>query len=121
MGQRCFGIMYGVQYDSTDDEDEFLLDRASDAAWNFDRGDCEWDGDHVGLWVAVGGSGKADAGDLDSVNGLELTPEGVRQAFPEDVAACEAAWPAFVAHMKEQGGIELTGEPKLFLVATETA
>ncbi len=112
--------MYGVQYDPTDDEED-SLDRPSEASWKFDRGDCEWDGGHVGLWVAVGGSGKADAGDLESVNGFELTPEGVRQAFPEDVAACEEAWPAFVAHMKAQGGIELTGEPKLFLVATETA
>lgn len=113
--------MYGVRYVPTDDDDEFLLDRASDASWDFDRGGCEWEGDFVGLWVVVGGSGKRGVKTINSMAGLEMTPEGVRGEFPEDVAACEAAWPAFVAHMKEHGGIELTGEPKLFLVATETA
>lgn len=124
MGQMTFGIMYRVAAEYPDDGAGDVDDvggRINEAAWQFERGDVEWDGGHIGLWVAVGGSGKPDAGDLWTLNGCETTPEGVRRAFPEDVAACEAAWPAFVEHMKAAGGIELAGEPKLWLVQTETA
>ena len=113
--------MYGVQVQDLPNDD-VARDSISDAVrFGFEGGAFEYGGGFIGLWVAVGGGGNEHAARLQGSIGFKLTPEGVRHAFPEDVAACEAAWPAFVAHMKEHGGIELIGEPKLFLVATETA
>ncbi len=111
--------MYGCKMPENDRED----DSDSEGAWSFKArpADIEWDSDLIGLWVAVGASGKQGAADLEDASGVEITPQAVREAFPDDVAACEAAWPAFVAHMKAEVGLELTEAPKFWLAGTEVS
>lgn len=118
MGCRTFGIMYGCELPNGEHDD----DGESEAAWSFKArsADIEWDSDLIGLWVAVGGSGKSGVADLYDMVSVKFTPEAVRSAFPGAVAACEAAWPDFVSHMKS-AGLTLTDAPEFWLVSTETA
>lgn len=120
MGQQTFGIMFGVK--ARMPRSDIKRDRVYDAA-NHEFNSGERGGvsdDHVGLWVAVGGSGHTGAGWLEGAV-FEVTQDGVRAAFRKDTHAVEKLWPAFVQHMKDRAGLEIIGEPSFWLLPTETA
>lgn len=129
MGQECFGIMYGCEYDfrvaqGDSPENDAAFEAIYDAANYYDgpvpaatehRGGTEL----IGLWVAVGGSGVKGAAPFHTA-AIPFTERQVEAEFPEQVKAAKKAWPAFAAHVEVKTGLKL-GEPRLWLTTTETA
>ena len=54
---------------------------------------------------------------------IRFTEEAVasHEDYGPYLAAAVAAWPAFVAHVKERSGVDITGGPQMWLTNTETA
>ena len=122
MGQECFGIMYGCEYEYPED------DEASEAIYNaanYYQGPVPAAPEHrggvelLGLWVAVGGSGVKGAAPFHNA-AIPLAKGQAAAEFPDHVKAAKNAWPAFAAHIEAKTGLKL-GRPRLWLTTTETA
>lgn len=127
MGQTNYGIMYGCSY--TPPEDEYDQDTLYFAARDFEGcpgGTTEHRGglELIGLWVAVGGSGREG---VPALRNLAVQLDAFEDAFMEDPTYCDQvvtvkqAWPEFRAYLEEKTGLELGEEPRLWLTTTETA
>ena len=118
MGQTVFGIMYGCKLPATseDVDPDIYSDQVGDTAREYDGGDVEWDADLIGLWVAVGGSGKEHAADFNYAT-VQFSEKALRAhvEIGEFVHDAEEHWPAFVEHMREAGVNLARRKPKLWL------
>jgi hypothetical protein len=114
--------MYGCEVETPGDDD--AADDLYTAAWDFDDqlpGGLAHDGgvELIGLWVAVGGSGRKGAADFNYA-AFPLSAAGFREAYAEHYEKAQAAWPEFAKQVAEKTGITL-GKPRLWLTTTETA
>ena len=128
MGQHSLTLMYGCKVDIDLSGESDVGDRLYYAVHDFhpaarcngEGGDGE--GCIVGFEVATAGSGRKGAAYLVE-SAIRFTEEAVasHEDYGPYLAAAVAAWPAFVAHVKERSGVDITGGPQMWLTNTETA
>lgn len=126
MGQHSLTLMYGCKVDIDLSGESEVGDRLYYAAHDFHAASrCNgWGraGCFIGFEIATGGSGRNGAAYLVE-SGIRFTEDAVatHEEYGPYLAAAVAAWPAFVAHVKARSGVNITGEPQLWLTNTETA
>lgn len=130
MGQMTVGIMYGCESPDlpvTEDSDEPLYDliyrweQAKRIAWTRKgpriRQNNEGSKTLLGVWIAVGGSGKDDAGYI----GDACVPfDSVRDVFAKRINKAAKLWGRFAAWAAKKEGIELPAA-QLWITPCETA
>lgn len=113
--------MYGCECESPDDD--IACDDLYDATRNF-RGKVSGGtaDDIVGLWIAVGASGKAKAADFNYPC-IPLSAAAFKRSddFGGVIEDAEADWPKFIKHVETKAKFKIRGKPKLWIVSTEVA
>ena len=124
MGQTVFGIMYGCKVPAAPKgaDPDIYSDSVGDAAREYEGGDVEWDADLIGLWVAVGGSGKEHAAEFNYAT-VEFSDKALRahSEIGEFVKNAEECWPMFVEHMRKADLNLARRKPKLWLTTTDVS
>jgi hypothetical protein len=127
MGQQAIGLMYGCKPPKlpTTDSDEPLYDLICrfEKSVNFTHGreqlQVRWeiDGDLLGVWVAVGGSGEDGAAYLLEKS---MKLDDIKVEFETEIKAAKKLWDKFSKYVAAKEEIELD-DAALWLTPCEVA